>query len=49
MTYAPLPSDDPRQRRPDISKAADLLGWRPQVDLRSGLATTIPYFADALS
>jgi dTDP-glucose 4,6-dehydratase len=49
MTYAALPSDDPRQRRPDISKAADLLGWRPQVDLRSGLATTIPYFADALS
>jgi UDP-glucuronate decarboxylase len=40
----PLPADDPRQRRPDISKANELLGWKPAIALRDGLLKTIPYF-----
>ncbi len=40
----PLPADDPVRRRPDISKARRVLGWRPQVDVRTGLARTIAYF-----
>ena len=45
----PLPVDDPRQRRPDISLATGELGWRPKVDLAEGLAHTIRYFDDLLS
>ncbi len=45
----PLPSDDPRQRQPDITLARDRLGWEPNVDLRSGLELTIPYFAGQLA
>jgi UDP-glucuronate decarboxylase len=41
----PLPKDDPLQRRPDISLAANLLGWKPQVPLREGLRRSIEYFA----
>ncbi|GEP01469.1 UDP-glucuronic acid decarboxylase family protein [Methylobacterium haplocladii] len=44
LVYRPLPPDDPRQRRPDISKARDVLGWEPKVALREGLARTIAYF-----
>lgn len=40
----PLPSDDPKQRCPDISKAKELLGWQPQVVLQEGLKSTIAYF-----
>jgi nucleoside-diphosphate-sugar epimerase len=40
IVFEPLPTDDPQQRRPDISLAESLLGWRPQVDLREGLART---------
>lgn len=40
----PLPADDPRQRRPDISKAQQLLNWEPRVPLKEGLAATIEYF-----
>lgn len=47
LSYEPLPSDDPTQRRPNISLAEQQLGWRPTVSLRAGLAKTIPYF-DAL-
>ena len=36
--------DDPKQRRPDISKARTILGWEPQVDLAEGLAKTVAYF-----
>jgi UDP-glucuronate decarboxylase len=43
----PLPSDDPKQRQPDITLAKEKLGWEPKVDLRAGLKTTIAYF-DAL-
>jgi dTDP-glucose 4,6-dehydratase len=42
-----LPKDDPKVRRPDITVAKEVLGWAPRVDLREGLARTVPYF-DAL-
>jgi dTDP-glucose 4,6-dehydratase len=45
----PLPVDDPKQRRPDISRAKQLLGWEPQVDLATGLAKTISWFAERIS
>ena len=48
LTMRPLPADDPRIRRPDISRAADELGWSPKVALEDGLARTIAYFADQL-
>jgi UDP-glucuronate decarboxylase len=44
LTFKPLPQDDPRQRRPDISQAQRELDWRPIVPLREGLARTIAYF-----
>ena len=40
----PLPEDDPKVRRPDITVARDVLGWEPQVPLEEGLRRTIPYF-----
>jgi UDP-glucuronate decarboxylase len=45
----PLPSDDPRQRRPDISLARKELGWEPKVELRAGLTKTIAYFEALLA
>ena len=44
IVYRPLPEDDPKVRRPDITRARTLLGWEPKVDLRTGLTTTIEYF-----
>ena len=44
IVYRPLPVDDPRRRRPDISRARDLLGWEPKIALRAGLQRTIDYF-----
>ena len=44
IVFRPLPQDDPKQRRPDISKAAAVLGWRPQVSLEEGLPPTAEYF-----
>ena len=44
----PLPSDDPKQRRPDISQAHELLGWKPRTQLREGLTKTIAYFDEML-
>jgi len=46
IVYKPLPQDDPKQRRPDITKARKLLGWEPQVQLEAGLRKTIDYFRD---
>ena len=40
----PLPEDDPKMRRPDITVAREVLGWEPEIDLREGLSRTIPYF-----
>jgi UDP-glucuronate decarboxylase len=48
LVHRPLPSDDPKQRRPDISRAEAALDWRPTVPLREGLVTTIAYFEDLL-
>ena len=49
ITYVPLPTaDDPKQRRPDITKARTLLGWEPQVPLEEGLVSTIAYFKTKL-
>ena len=48
IIYKDLPSDDPIQRRPDISLAKDKLGWSPTIQLEEGLNKTIPYFADLL-
>jgi nucleoside-diphosphate-sugar epimerase len=44
IDYRPLPADDPRQRRPDISRARAMLGWEPKVAVRDGVARTIEYF-----
>jgi UDP-glucuronate decarboxylase len=46
IIYEPLPNDDPRQRRPDISKAEEYLDWRPSTKLEDGLNKTIQYFLD---
>lgn len=47
--YLPLPEDDPQQRRPDITRAGQLLGWSPKIPLREGLKPTIAYFARHLN
>jgi dTDP-glucose 4,6-dehydratase len=44
IIYQPLPEDDPKVRKPDITKARTLLGWEPKVELREGLTKTIEYF-----
>ena len=44
LVYRPLPPDDPKQRRPDISLATQRLGWSPEVTLEDGLQSTIDYF-----
>jgi len=44
VIYKPLPTDDPKQRRPDITRARTLLGWEPKVALNEGLVKTIEYF-----
>jgi UDP-glucuronate decarboxylase len=49
IVHHPLPADDPKQRCPDISRAQELLGWQPQVQLRDGLTKTIAYFEGLLS
>jgi dTDP-glucose 4,6-dehydratase len=46
IIYEPLPEDDPKQRRPDISKAKKLLGWEPKVSLEEGLRHTLKYFKE---
>lgn len=44
LVFKPLPEDDPKQRRPDISMAENELGWRPKIQLREGLSKTVDYF-----
>ena len=44
LVFEPLPADDPRKRRPDISKAKKVLGWEPTVRLEDGLRETVEYF-----
>ena len=49
VKYLPLPQDDPRQRKPDIARARQLLKWNPQIPLREGLEKTIAYFAERIN
>jgi len=48
IEHRPLPIDDPKQRQPDITRARNLLGWRPEVDLEDGLRRTLEYFRSVL-
>ncbi|MDQ6691312.1 MAG: GDP-mannose 4,6-dehydratase, partial [Candidatus Dormibacteraeota bacterium] len=47
IEHRALPEDDPRQRRPDITRARSILGWEPRWQLADGLGATIAYFAEA--
>ena len=49
VVYKPLPTDDPKVRKPDITRARTLLGWEPKVPLREGLTKTIEYFRTKVS
>jgi dTDP-glucose 4,6-dehydratase len=49
ICHEPLPQDDPRQRRPDITKARKLLGWEPKIDLETGLRLSLDYFKNAVA
>jgi dTDP-glucose 4,6-dehydratase len=49
IKFEALPQDDPKQRRPDISKAQRLLGWTPKVELESGLKLSLEYFRQAVA
>lgn len=49
LVEMPLPSDDPTQRKPDISLARQALGWEPKIQLAEGLERTIPYFREAIA
>jgi len=49
IKYEPLPQDDPKQRRPDISKARTFLGWEPKIELDKGLKMSLEYFKDAVA
>ena len=48
IEFRPLPEDDPKQRKPDITKARTLLGWEPKIELEEGLGTTLDYFRKKL-
>jgi UDP-glucuronate decarboxylase len=48
IRFRPLPSDDPRQRQPDIALAKSILKWEPTTQLREGLTKTIAYFENIL-
>ena len=49
IVFKPLPEDDPRQRRPDLTRARKLLNWQPRTSLDAGLTKTIAYFRERLS
>jgi dTDP-glucose 4,6-dehydratase len=49
IVYRPLPVDDPKQRRPDITRAQTLLKWEPKVGLEEGLMKTVDYFKGKLA
>ncbi|MGC2550343.1 MAG: GDP-mannose 4,6-dehydratase, partial [Candidatus Sulfotelmatobacter sp.] len=49
IRYEELPPDDPKQRRPDITKARQLLGWEPKIDLETGLRMSLDYFQKAVA
>ena len=49
LAFGPLPQDDPKQRRPDISRAADILGWKPEVSVEEGVRQTISWYRERLA
>ncbi|MDE1155690.1 MAG: SDR family oxidoreductase [Acidobacteriaceae bacterium] len=49
LTFMPLPQDDPKQRKPDITKARSVLGWEPKVALREGLEKSLEYFKECVA
>ena len=49
LVFKPLPQDDPMQRKPDISRAREQLGWQPTIELDEGLDRTIAYFRTVVS
>jgi UDP-glucuronate decarboxylase len=49
ISLEPLPTDDPKQRKPDITLARERFGWEPQIRLRDGLVQTIAYFEELLA
>jgi dTDP-glucose 4,6-dehydratase len=48
IDYRPLPQDDPKQRKPDITKARNILGWEPKFNREEGLKLTYEYFKVAV-
>jgi len=48
IEFCPLPQDDPKQRRPDTTRAKEILGWAPAISLEDGLTRTLEYFRTAL-
>ena len=48
IVFKPLPTDDPKQRQPDIKLAKEKLGWQPTVELEDGLKRMIEYFKNSL-
>jgi dTDP-glucose 4,6-dehydratase len=49
ISFEPLPVDDPKIRQPDITRATEVLGWKPEVPLDSGLRQTVEYFRELLA
>jgi UDP-glucuronate decarboxylase len=49
LIFNPLPQDDPKQRKPDITLARNKLGWEPKVKLHDGLSSTVDYFKKFLA
>jgi dTDP-glucose 4,6-dehydratase len=49
LVFQPLPKDDPKQHRPDITRARELLGWEPQVSLEEGIVATLSWFSRQVS
>jgi dTDP-glucose 4,6-dehydratase len=49
IRHEPLPQDDPKQRRPDITKAKQLLSWEPKINLETGLKLSLDYFKKAVA
>lgn len=48
IAFEPLPADDPTRRKPDITRASELLGWKPSISLEEGIRKVIPYFREKL-
>ena len=49
LIYLPLPTDDPKQRKPDITRAKEILGWEPKVSREEGLKITFEYFKERIA